>query len=245
MPFTTLAARWGFLHPGTELGLWRSHPVGGDSPARARRYPPSMAHGDVAFWYPGRVGRSLAVAAAVALAGCVFNSAGISPSSGERPGPRIEAAVSDRTLDGSDAPRDLPRGDVPGPDLPRTDSPRDVKTSDLRKLDLKLDLKKADQKKPDLPKPDQKKPDLPPPPSCASLFGSTAGYALCDETGTSCRFYVSASKNCTQICGSHACLKAEDNEPGTTCQPETNMSCGGQPCICSSTLGDGICTCAR
>ena len=79
------------------------------------------------------------------------------------------------------------------------------------------------------------------------LFGATSGYTLCEESKTSCRFgfSLSSAKSCSTLCGSHACLAMEDNEAGTTCQQETNMSCGGSPCTCASTLSDGICTCGK
>ena len=91
-------------------------------------------------------------------------------------------------------------------------------------------------------------PDTSAPPSCASVFKpKVPGYVLCKETADSCRFYFDGiqTMSCSQVCGSHPCLKAEDNEPGHSCTLEKNMSCGGGPCTCTYKLGDGICTCAK
>ena len=198
--------------------------------------------------------RALLPVVVAAQLSCVFDTSGLLPPSKDRPAvPREAAGQVDGTRDGPSSlePRDLQpdvpvdgakeRDDQPRPDLGKGDLPK----PDLPKPDQKkVDLPKPDLPKPDLKKPDLAKPDLKPPPSCASLFGS---YQLCDETSTSCRIYFSTSpsKSCRTICGTHACLKAEDNDTSNHCAPEQPMACGSGPCTCDSTLGDGICTCSK
>jgi hypothetical protein len=164
---------------------------------------------------------------------CTFDTSGIAPSADLRDRsqsidlpwqPVTDATRADQARDRSDlmhSPEASP-DDAPGVDR---GSPPDTK-----------------------PLPDATPaPDSPPPPSCDALFkGKVPGYSLCDETAASCRFYFSTSQaNCSSLCGSQLCLTTEDNEPGTTCKPETNMACGTGPCTCSSNLGNGICTCQK
>jgi hypothetical protein len=199
---------------------------------------------------------SFAHAPSLTIKSCVFDTSGLPAP--DRPLARAEAASAERTRDAPpDGPgtdrADAPRGDAPS-DQPRSDGARpELPMQDLSKPDqTKGDLPKPDLPRPDLPKPDQKKSDLPkpdqpkPPPSCASLFGAAPGYTECTASMTSCRFYFSSSgSTCSQLCGTHACLKMEDNESGQKCVAENPNACGGNPCTCSSSMLDSICTCSR
>lgn len=169
----------------------------------------------------------------------------------------LDAGVDLTSDAGLDAPTDLPLQDLPQldvllPDLPLPDMALpDQQPPDLMQPDLPLpDMALPDLPPPDLPPPDQMqadqmqadqmKPDQsPPPPKCDTLFGKVDGYKLCQEKADRCTFYriywwwVS----CDDICGSHKCLSAGDNDFFQQCKWSSTS--------CSSPKLNSVCTCSK
>jgi len=83
---------------------------------------------------------------------------------------------------------------------------------------------------------DEIKPDSGPA-TCQSLYGEATNYDLCEETATSCRFYVLTNEEtCNNLCAKFggACI---DNYDGNCGSDVGSQGCGvvhyDQVCICS------------
>jgi hypothetical protein len=84
------------------------------------------------------------------------------------------------------------------------------------------------------------KPDLPRK-TCAQRYGAAPSFVLCEETASSCRFYVNwAAQTCNAICaaGGGVCTSACPEGGSGSCHCSGTQGCG-------SSAYDAICTCTR
>jgi hypothetical protein len=79
-------------------------------------------------------------------------------------------------------------------------------------------------------------------PSCNSIYGTVAGYLLCVQTATTCRFLqvaATGAPSCTSVCAAHGgtCSSADNGDPG---------SCGVTgTATCATLFASSICVCSR
>lgn len=129
------------------------------------------------------------------------------------------------------SPKDGPEPEGPAPDGPTVDNAL------------------HDRAVPDQPVPDLPVPDHPPPPSCNQIYGSAPDYTSCQETATTCVFFIDSypsTNSCTAVCQARggSCISVQD-EAGewpnlVKCTPDP-----GKLYDCSTSDYNQICTCTR